>query len=332
MRLPTADEWTAMVAEAARAPSVHNVQPARWGFPEGGRVVLFRAVGRSLPVADPGGHDVRVSLGAAWEGMAIALSRRGWTLSEPVAAAGDVPDAPGCDAVLEGWIGEGAAEDDLAPCVDARRSWRGRFAATSEADVARLRDAAGEDGTVVSGDAALRAVARAYDGAAWSFVREPAYQAELWRWMRFSPAHPDWGRDGLNAECMALSGVERRMGSLLMRPRVFQPLRRVGVAKALVSEAAQTRSAGAVLLFTPPRAADDYAVGRLFYRLWLRVARAGLGAVPMSALSDQPEARARIEREHGVPAGRRLANVLRVGRVPGEAPRSPRLPVGEVLV
>ena len=76
-------ELLALVDEARRAPSVHNIQPARWALPEPGVLALHADPGRTLPIADPSGHDVRVSLGAAWEGMSIALSRRGFTAGPP---------------------------------------------------------------------------------------------------------------------------------------------------------------------------------------------------------------------------------------------------------
>jgi nitroreductase len=322
----------ALVAEAARAPTVHNVQPARWRCGADGRVVLYRAVDRALPVADPTGHDVRVSLGAAWEGMCIALSRRGLGLSEPEFPA-DADEEDGRIAVASARLVEGAAPDPLADSVEARRSYRGTFLPLAS-DVLRLLTAmGGEDVRWLTDAARLPELARLYDEAGWSFVRQPAYHAELYRWMRLSPAHPDWARDGLNAECMALSGVERAAASVLLRPRVFAVLKRLGAGRAVISEAAQIRSASAILLFTPRRELGDFAVGRLFYRLWLQVTAVGAGMVPMSALADSPAARERLAREHGIPAERRLANVFRVGGVPpGGAARSPRLPVDELLV
>src|SRR5690606_31692324 len=65
-----------LIDEANRAPSIHNVQPALWRFGYG-EVELYGNNSRWLAVSDPTGHDDRVSLGAALEGMAIALSRLG---------------------------------------------------------------------------------------------------------------------------------------------------------------------------------------------------------------------------------------------------------------
>jgi nitroreductase len=329
---PDRETQRALVAEAARAPTVHNVQPARWRFLADGRVVLYRAVDRALPVADPTGHDLRVSLGAAWEGMSIALSRRGLGLSDPEFLE-DAAEQEGRIAVASAGLVDGATPDPLADFVEARRSYRGKFLPLGDDVLRRLTAIGGEDVRWMTDAARLPEFARLYDEAGWSFVRQPAYHEELYRWMRLSPAHPDWARDGLNAECMALSGVERAAASVLLRPRVFGVLKRVGAARAVVSEAAQIRSASAILLFTPRREVSDFTVGRLFYRVWLQVASVGAGMVPMSALADSPAAREQLSREHGVPEERRLANVFRVGAVPpGAAARSPRLPVDELLV
>jgi len=71
-----------ILAEVSRAPSVHNVQPARWRFDDDG-VTLLQDRSRRLPAADPTGRDVEASLGASFEGMHLALSRFGLGLAEP---------------------------------------------------------------------------------------------------------------------------------------------------------------------------------------------------------------------------------------------------------
>jgi hypothetical protein len=322
----------ALVAAAARAPSVHNVQPARWRFDDDGRVMLLRALDRALPVADPSGHDVRVSLGAAWEGMALALSERGLTLGVPrfgVSSGGSGAD--GLEPVAEAAIEAGGEADPLAAVVERRRSYRGTFAPTPTEALRALGTIGDGDLIVITDRSAIDAHAALHDRASYALVSRPAYEAELYGWMRFSPRHPGWDRDGLNADCMALSRVERVAASVLLRPNVYRVVRAVGAGKALISEARQIRSAGAVVLFVPERALPDFDVGRRFYRRWLEIARIGLAVTPLSALADWPESNAHLASRYGVPPVRRIANVLRVG-VPGAEPaRSPRLTVAEML-
>lgn len=325
--------WHEVAGEAARAPSVHNVQPARWRFLADGEVVLLRDLRRALPVADPTGHDVLLSLGAAWEGLALALARRGFELSapEPCAPVEEEHLVP----VARGRVRADGPADPLAGMLLLRRAYRGRFAPASAAEVAELvaRFAAAPDVTLLTDAARIAAVARRHDEASWGFLRRRGYEAELYRWLRFRKGSPAWRRDGLTADCMALSLPERWAAALLLYPRVFALLKALGLGPALVAEAPAIASAGALLLFAAPREAEPFAVGRRFHRLWLELTAAGWHACPLSALADDPAASAELAGAAGLPPGQRLVNVLRVGKAPeGRVAESPRLPVDELLV
>ena len=329
MRAIEVEEARELAAEAARAPSVHNVQPARWRFLPAGEVLLFRDLARALPAADPSGHDVLLSMGAAFEGMALALSRRGIGLAER--ERGGEAAEPGLELVARAALVDGAAADPLAQWVPHRRAFRGIFAPTGAGEIASLTGIA--DVRVIADRAAIRELAARYDRASLGFLRRPPYLRELYDWCRFSRRHPSWDRDGLNADCLALSAVERVAASWLLRPPVFALLRRLGLGRVVISEAAQIRSAGAVVLFVAPRTQPPFAVGRRFYRLWLEITALGLVLVPMSALADDPAEAERLAEAHGVPPTHRVVNVFRVGKVgPRGAATSPRLPVGELLV
>jgi hypothetical protein len=331
MTLLTIAEQRALVEEASRAPSVHNIQPARWRF-VGDSVVLFRAIDRVLAVADPSGHDVDASLGAAFEGFSIALSRLGLVARDIMDAAGFT--ASGCAPVLLASItrATAATSDALAPWVFERRAFRGRFE-PPKPDDARALLALKNDDVVLIPAVRLSALASHHDAATWAFESRREYHRELWAWLRLSRQHPRYGRDGLNADCLALSGLERRAASVLLRPAVFGPLSAFGIARHLISEAPQVRSATTALLFTPRRTDTPFDVGRRFYRLWLEVTALGFHLAPMSASADHESTRDLLARESGVSSDRRIANVLRVGRIrPGAAALSPRLPVDELLV
>jgi nitroreductase len=320
-----------LVAEAARAPSVHNVQPARWRFRPDNHLVLFRAIGRELPVGDPSGHDLQVSLGAAFEGMSIALSRRGYRLGAPHRELNAT--ARGCEPVVTALIEAGAAPDDLAPFVDARRSYRGKFNAASEQGRESLSRLRAGDAHVVFDRQSIAQVAALHDRATWTFESRKDYHAELWSWLRLSKDDPNWSRDGLNADCLALNGAERIAAKLLLEPRIFRALTAMHAAKAVISEAAQVKSATAIVLFTPQRSISPFDVGRRFYRLWLEITRAGLYAAPMSACADDEQVNAMLRDDYVISPERRIANVLRVGSVtPEKVATSPRLPTNEWLV
>src|SRR5262245_66333148 len=69
------DTLKEVIAEARLAPSVHNLQPSRWRL-VGDNVLLLGDSSRAIPVADPVGRDWRVSEGANFEGLSMAVGRR----------------------------------------------------------------------------------------------------------------------------------------------------------------------------------------------------------------------------------------------------------------
>ena len=325
-----------LVREAARAPSVHNVQPARWRFLDSGEVRLYRTVARALPAADPTGRDVLQSLGAAFEGLALALTRREVGLSAPVLVASNDGTAPdGHEEVASARLVAGAERAELADYVLRRRSFRGRFdpASAEELQTLRKRFADAPDARLIVDVDGIHDVARRYDRASFGFLSQAPYLREFFSWCRFHRSHPDWNRDGLNADCLALSEVERIAASFLLRPAVFQVLKRLGVARPAISEAAQIRSSSAILLYCPRADANPFDVGRRFYRLWLEVTAAGFSACPLSAVADDRNEAASLERTQGLASDRRILNVFRLGVVRrASVPESPRIPAEELLV
>jgi len=345
-------ELVALVDEARRAPSVHNIQPARWSI-DGARIALRADPNRALPIADPTGHDVRVSLGASCEGMAIALARGGYVAGEvEVAAPGIVaaessaaasapPSMPTLATTSSAsspiaWISldRGARPDRLAASVLRRAAYRGNFARTDPATIDRLaRALEPAEHVVVRDRARIRELARLADRASGEFLLDPGYWRETWQWLRLSRSDPRWDRDGLNAESLALSGVELALGRVLMAPPAFEAMRKLGLAGPLISERSKIESAAALVLFTAPGNEDPFDTGRSFYRAWLEVTASGLALCPISALADSTPANDEIRRLFAIAAGRRLVNVFRVGAAPAGFPRrlTPRLPAEELV-
>jgi len=307
----------ALVAEAALAPSVHNVQPARWRF-EGDEVLLVEDETRRLAIGDPEGRDAGVSLGAAAEGMRIALSRHGLAMRE----------------VAERRFGvePGAEVDSLATFVERRQSYRGCFLKPREEDRAAAR-ALGSDGVAVVSEAEeIGRIAKLVDEAGLAFFRDPAFRGELVSWMRLSRSHSGWSRDGLNAEAMAMSRVEA-IGAKAVLGRAFGWLDRLGLGPALTGEAGKIATSAAVLIVHRPADESPFETGRFFYRLWLKVVEAGFQAAVMASLADHEAISARLAGELGVPEGRRIRTALRIGRVPeGAGYKRARLPVDELIL
>ncbi|MEO9137946.1 MAG: nitroreductase family protein [Jatrophihabitans sp.] len=81
----------AAVEVAVRAPSIHNTQPWSWRLDPDG-LVLRADRTRQLAVADPDGHSLMLSCGAAMLLTETALHAQGWQLETTVLPDRDDPD------------------------------------------------------------------------------------------------------------------------------------------------------------------------------------------------------------------------------------------------
>jgi nitroreductase len=325
------DDLKAAVAEARLAPSVHNVQPSRWRV-AGGRLLLLGDPSRAIPVADPAGRDWRLSHGAHFEGLSLALAARGARLVD-IQMQPAQPPSNGLVPIVECTAG---TSDDRLPQepVGTRMSWRGAFKAAdaaTQSDLARLA-AQRQDCTLVTDRNSIAEIAHLADRAALHFLRDGLHRAELLEWLRLSRSHPRHARDGLSAEAMHLSPIEAWGAGLVLGP-LFRPLDSIGLAAPLVAETAKTSSAAAIVLFHRPAGEDAFESGRAFYRAWLAMERYGLKGCPMSVLADFDEARDALARRYAVPAQRHIVSVFRIGR-PNGVPKGvrARLPVEELIV
>jgi hypothetical protein len=331
----TRERQFALVTLAGRAPSPHNIQPARWRF-DGDAVELWEDPARRLAASDPTGRDNRIALGMAWEGMAIALSAEGLSVALEARPPLDYPPAASdLRLVARGRIEPGAGADALRPSLPARASYRGVFAPATGAQREALEACidAHRHVALALPAAALPQLAQWHDAAIAEGLRDAAFADELYRWMRFSPRDPRWARDGLSAECLALSRFQAWGASIALRPAIYKVLSRLPLGPQLASEAAQVRSATCCVLIHTPANRDVFDTGRAWYRFWLALDREGFAGVPMSALADSPAHAQRLLDAWPLPAERRLVNVMRLGPRPrGEVVHSARLPADELLV
>jgi nitroreductase len=312
----------ALIADASLAPSVHNIQAARFRFEDETTITLSADETRRLFVGDPERKDHQKGLGAAYEGLMLTLSARG--LGAETISPTRVR------------IATGANTDPLVPFIRTRASYRGAFAAQNDATraaVDRLTETC-PDLHVIQGRDALTHVADMFDTASMEVLRAPAYRAELLSWMRLSKSHPRYHRDGLNAEHMALSPIEASGAGVVLGPRAFPALDRVGAARPLISEAGKITSAACVALFHRPTDEPEFDTGRRFYRVWLEVERQGLALCPMSVLADVPHVAQQLLNENGLARTRKLVTAFRIGhRPPGyKQPQRVRLPATELIL
>lgn len=328
--MPT--EWiAALIADASLAPSVHNVQPARWRVLSDDTLLLVEDQSRRLRVGDPTGNDAGISLGAAVEGMRLAASQRGLTLT--VDDAAPLPTlTPPFHAIARYRLASDGIDDPLAQWVPHRRSWRGAFVAPTDQDRYDAQALVGADRTLVIDTAELKFLAPVFDRASYRFTREDAFRAELRSWMRLKRTDPNWARDGLNADAMALSRIEAMGAGLVLGP-LFSPLATVGLASSLLAEGGKVASAAAVVLYHRPIGEPPMQSGAAFYRLWLEITAAGFSAAVLAALADDTATAATLQARYRLPETHRIVSAFRIGRAAGEQaePRA-RLPLAELLV
>jgi len=296
-----------------RAPSAHNTQP--WRLLPGPEAI---EVGWEEPYvlgpSDPSRRDLRLSLGAFVETCLV------------VSAGAGVPArfAPAYDERARR-VGRlvGARTVYRTPFtaadVTARRTWRGRF--TREQPGEALL--AGLSALARAGGARLAvldcpAVHPLLVEASRAFIGSPEIVAELRRWLRPRPDHPDYHRDGLTATALGLRwwealgmnwavrqrGRRRRPGAQRGGPDAGQtraheggPATRAtgGLGRLALVARGQARSFdtddGVVAVLLVPAATDpagEVEAGRLVMRLLLLLARHGFAAHPHSQLIDCP--------------------------------------------
>ena len=215
-----------------------------------------------------------------------------------------------------------------------RVSWRGSFRPMDTETNAALDRlvAARDDLVLVREAAAISDAATLGDRAGLFFLRDTMHRRELLEWLRLDKSHPSYQRDGLNAEAMAMSGIEAWGAGLVLGP-LFPMLDRIGLAAPLVAERAKTKSAAAIALFHRPKGEDAFVSGRAFYRAWLELERQGLKGCPMSVLADWSVARDALTARHGIQRDRQIVSVFRIGRHKGQPKLAhARLPVDELLL
>lgn len=333
--LLTQDDHLALLVEASRAPSVHNTQPACWRLQDDGRIWLFEDTQRRLPVGDPSGRDHAISLGAAFEGLHLALSRHGLGLAPPQLEGISSPPQIPAHLKLYGasWIVPGG-RDALADYVNERVCYRAVFRQVNSNDQTSLAEKLRllGDLTPITRPADINEIASLNDHYSEVALGTPAYQAELYQWMRFLKSDPAWARDGLNADGLALNRSERFAAALLLHPQVFKILMRLRLGRFLIAESSKTRSAAAIAVFTTARQQHPFHIGRRFYRVWLEITRAGYSLCPMSVLADSEECSRHIRNRWSIADERNIINVFRIGKPAFTPTPSPRLPVDEIMV
>ncbi|MEW2624148.1 nitroreductase [Streptomyces sp. NPDC048106] len=317
---------TALVTDAAAAPSLGNAQP--WAFRylrDTGVLRLYADLERTLPQADPENRGLHLGCGAALLNLRVSAAAAG--LAPAVRL---LPDPAHPDFLAEVSLpGTGSPDDALAalhPAVPRRHS--SRFPYREEdipADVRdRLHEAARAEGAqlVMPGAWHVQSVLELVRDAEGQEAGDPAWRAETARWARTEPAAPDAAGvpDGIPAEAFG----PRQRGS-------SAPVRDFAAGRPVPGrgQADFEKNPKIALLGTDEDGPADWLrAGQALERVLLRATTDGLVASLTSLPLEWSETRWAVR--DPVSAMAHVQMVIRLGYGP-EGPASPRRPVADVL-
>jgi nitroreductase len=313
----------ALVAAATAAPSIHNTQPWRFHLDRDSRTVEVHAAWeRSLPLADPDGRALRLSVGAAVFNLRVAVAHLGW---EPVLRLLPTTSDPGhlASVRLAGPPRTPVADGpDLYPCIARRHSSRLPF--TSEevpgAVIEELFGAARAEGAVLSGPGPVES-ARLLSLTADAELRRTAARDRLEEtrsWLKDSNEGPYGIPYAVLGPRDAQARVPMREFTGLERGRAVPPSQRFEDRPRLL-----------LLSTTADGPADWLRAGMALEHVLLLLTAHGLRASLLYQALEWPDLRWLL-RDPGTCGAGRPQMLLRVGYGP-EGPATPRRPVPEVL-
>jgi hypothetical protein len=314
---------------AVRAPSIHNTQPWRWRL-DGDGLLLVADRERQLSVADPDGHSLLVSCGAALQLAELALRATGWQLESSY-----LPDPADPDLLVRiRPVARGEADAHLATEVDSarrRRCDRRPFAPGQiAAEVMEQLRIAGDGATtyVDFPDTPERHVelAVALSWADRAERNDEAYLAEMSRWLRDPDVHTLVDGVPIDAIPHVPTGVRRHTDIPL---RDFE----VGVnGRQLIERDVDERPLIAVVFTEYGKPLDHLMAGMAMMRLMVQADLLSLSSCPLSQAVDFAAFRVRLKEQMNWVGYPQM--IVRFGRPMSpitDLPLTPRRPVADVL-
>jgi nitroreductase len=310
------------VRAAVLAPSVHNTQPWRFVL-RPGQLDVYADRARRLPVLDPTGRQMYLSIGcAAFNArVSIASQRLGLRVAR-------CPDAEHAELVTRLVVDPGEPWDEgiagLEPVIELRQTNRRRFTTDPVPQdlVTTLQQAAAAEHAVLEAitDPDHRAaLARLSQRADELQLTNAAYRAELRAWTTDDPNRLDGVRsavvphvDGSAQDDLPLRDFDTH-GKGWLPPDTRSSLDQCLLVLGTESDGPRSWLRG----------------GEALERVWLEITRAGFAASLFTQVIEVPALRVELRRELSL--GIQPHVVLRVGRAP-VTPSTLRRHLADVLV
>ncbi len=311
-----------LVRMATLAANGHNTQPWKFGLEEA-KIAILPDFERRTEVVDPDDHHLFVSLGCAAENLMIAARASG--------RAANLSIESGPETKLEIALETGPMnETPLYQAIPLRQSTRSEFDGQpiSAPEITLLEAAAREEGVSVlifteasDREAVLEFVVEGNSAQ----MDDPAFVAELRRWIRFTPDQALATHDGLFA---ATSGnpvvpawiAERMFGAFFRKDGENDKYRD------------HIRSSSGTVVFVGDKEDPEHwiKVGRSFQRFALQSTVLGIRNAHINQPIEVGALRLEFARWLGMP-GVRPDLIVRFGRAPA-LPMSLRRSVSDVII
>ena len=304
------------------AANSHNTQP--WTFAISDQLIEIRPdLSRATPAVDPDDHHLYTSLGCAAENMVQAAAAFGLN------ATPEVTSRNGETVVAVGLEPAPVQRTPEFEAIPQRQCTRAEYdgSALSASELRQLQAAAetpSVDAILLNTAKPISDVAEFVAAGSDAQVRDPAFVAELKRWLRFSSASALETRDGLFSACSGNPTMPSWLGHTVFDFVFTEDAEREKHIK-------QVTSSSAVIVFTAKQ--DDMAhwvdVGRAYQRFALVATALGFKHAFVNQPVEVPEVHEQFASHLGI-KDRRPDLVVRIGRAPS-MPRSLRRPLDAVI-
>ena len=320
--LANAPELAEFVRYACLAANGHNTQP--WMFRvDSQQIDILPDLTRGTEVVDPDHHHIFVSLGCAAENLALTAAAHG--------RPADVEIMPGAETEIHIALARGGTQSSqLYDAIPFRQSTRSVYdgQAVSLDDMRALEIAAQEDGVEVlffTDPEQREAILDFVVAGNSEQIRDPAFVAELRKWLRFSPNEAMSTRDGLFSACSGNPVLPNPLGGFMF-DRFFTEEAENDKYRDHI------RSSAGIAVFVGERADPEHwiRVGRSFERFALQATALGIRTAHVNQPVEVESIRLEFANWLGQPDARPDL-VIRFGHAPA-LPMSIRRPVEDVMV
>jgi len=309
------------------APSTHNTQPWKFALTDDG-IEVYADYARRMPVADPGGRELIMSIGAAIFTLRVAASHYGIDCRVDYDYSG-ASDRPVAVVQCAASAGHGPLDQELEPLfavIPRRHTNRNAFLISrlpqSVVQVFAALPHGSQAALAVSADGVLiERVAELVAEADRRQLSDPEFRKDVAEWMR-----PNWTErpDGIPGASLGVKGVSSALAP--WATRVLD----LGRVRAAADRNLCREAPGLIVVQSEDSLPHWLEAGELLDRILLTIVREGLQVSYFNMPIQVPELRLELRRLLGLHSWPQA--LLRMGYSLIEPLPTPRRPVENVLI